>query len=96
MACGALMQVDGITVIRSAVFLGDCTNNEAEYQGALAVLRHALTMRCTRIHLFGESEWVVNELTGAWKCKSYFFEDVKKNSDRCENWSRFTLLECSE
>ena len=57
-------------VARLGVYLGDQTNNEAEYQGALAVLRHALSMRCPRIFLYGDSKLVVSQLNGVWMCKT--------------------------
>lgn len=67
---GALMQVNGGSVSRLAASIGDCTNNEAEYQGALAALRHAVSVRCSRIFMYGDSKLVVSQMTGLWKCKS--------------------------
>ena len=45
----ALLRFSGITLSRYAVYLGDATNNEAEYGGILVVLRHALATEHTRI-----------------------------------------------
>ena len=59
---GALMQNNGATVSRLTVFIGVCANNEAEYQGALAVLRHALSVRCSRIFMYGDSKLVVSQI----------------------------------
>ena len=67
---GAVLRVNGVVVGRLGVYLGDQTNNEAEYQGALAVLRHALSMRCPRIFLYGDSKLVVSQLNGVWMCKA--------------------------
>lgn len=67
---GALLRIDGITAARIAVFLGDRTNNEAEYLGALAVLRHAETSRCNRVCVYGDSKLIISQLRGEWKCKA--------------------------
>jgi ribonuclease HI len=67
---GALLRVDGVTVARYAVYLGDRTNNEAEYAGILAVLQHAVLQRSTRVCIYGDSKLVISQLTGEWKCKA--------------------------
>jgi ribonuclease HI len=67
---GALLRVNGVTLSRYGAYLGDNTNNEAEYQGVLAVLRHALSSRFTRICIYGDSKLVVQQLNGLWQCKA--------------------------
>jgi ribonuclease HI len=67
---GALLRVDGVTVARYAEYLGEWTNNETEYAGALAVLEHALSQQCPRVCIFGDSKLVVSQLNGNWKCKA--------------------------
>ena len=67
---GALLRLNGVAIARYAVYVGDHTNNEAEYAGALAVLRHALSMRCARVCIYGDSKLVVSQLNGTWKCKA--------------------------
>ena len=66
----ALLRVDGVTVARYAEYLGDRTNNDAEYAGILAVLQHAALQRSTRICIYGDSKLVISQLTGIWKCKA--------------------------
>lgn len=61
---GALLRFNGITLSRYAVYLGDATNNEAEYGGILAVLRHALLTQHTRICIYGDSKLVISQLNG--------------------------------
>ena len=67
---GALLRVNGVTVARIAVYVGDHTNNEAEYQGALAVLEHALAIGHPCVRMYGDSKLVVSHLNGTWKCKA--------------------------
>ena len=51
-------------IARVAVYLDDATNNEAEYQGALAVLQHAVSMQYTRVLVYGDSKLIVSHLNG--------------------------------
>ena len=67
---GAQLRWNGTTIARIAVFIGDATNNEAEYQGALVVLRHALSSGISRVRVYGDSKLVISQLNGVWKCKA--------------------------
>jgi ribonuclease HI len=67
---GALLRYNNIVIARVAVFLNDATNNEAEYQGALAVLQHAVSMQYNRILVYGDSKLIVSQLNGVWRCKA--------------------------
>ena len=58
---GALLQLDGVTIARLAVYIGDSTNNEAEYQGVLAVLRHAVSSQRNRICRYGDSKLILSQ-----------------------------------
>jgi len=57
-------------IARVAVYLDDATNNEAEYQGALAVLQHAVSMQYTRVLVYGDSKLIVSHLNGQWRCRA--------------------------
>lgn len=67
---GAILRDNGVVVARIAVYLGEQTNDEAKYQGALRVLRHALATRCPRVCIYGDSMLVFKQLCGQWKCKT--------------------------
>ena len=67
---GAQLRWNGTTIAKIAVFIGDAPNNEAEYQGALVVLRHALSRDISRLRVYGDSALVVSQLNGVWKCKA--------------------------
>ena len=69
-SCGALLQVDGHTISEVAIFLGDVTNNVAEYEGVLCSLRHAMTSDATSICIRVDSMLVCQQLNGSWACKS--------------------------
>ena len=52
-----------------AVFLGDRTNNVAEYNGILAALRHAHSIRQGRCIFRVDSKLVAQQLSGKWACR---------------------------
>ena len=52
------------------MYLSNVSNNEAAYQGALAVLQHACSMCYPRVCVCGDSKLVVNQLTGVWRCNA--------------------------
>jgi ribonuclease HI len=51
-------------------FLGEATNNEAEYQGLLAALEYAVAHGVRRLKLFSDSELLVRQIRGEYKVKS--------------------------
>ena len=67
---GALLRLNNVVIARVAVYLDDATNNEAEYQGALAVLQHAVSMQYTRVLVYGDSKLIVSHLNGQWRCRA--------------------------
>jgi ribonuclease HI len=50
-------------------YLGETTNNVAEYQALLLGLELALDQGVKRLHIFADSQLVVNQLLGAYQVK---------------------------
>lgn len=50
-------------------YLGQATNNVAEYQALIHALRYALGKGARRIKLFSDSELIVRQVAGAYKVK---------------------------
>ncbi|XP_070028752.1 uncharacterized protein [Nicotiana sylvestris] len=46
-----------------------CTNNVAEYQALILGLEMAIDMRQLQLHIFGDSELVINQLLGSYEVK---------------------------
>ena len=67
---GAQLAVDDVVIARYAVYLGDYTNNVAEYQGVIAALRHALATGPVRVCFRVDSKLVCEQLCGRWACRS--------------------------
>ncbi len=60
----------GATVVDGRAFLGVQTNNFAEYSALLLGLQTAFNVGVRTLHVQGDSKLAVNQLAGAWKCKS--------------------------
>ena len=69
-ACGAVLWINGSFVAHYGVYLGDETNNVAEYRGALEVLKHVWQFRAQRNILRLDSLLVARQLNGIWACKA--------------------------
>ena len=51
-------------------FLGLCTNNLAEYQALIIGLEEAIKRHCRKLHIFLDSELLVNQINGAYRVKN--------------------------
>jgi ribonuclease HI len=51
-------------------FLGQCTNNVAEYQGLVRALEVGRALRGQALHIFSDSELMVRQVNGQYKVKS--------------------------
>ncbi len=67
---GALYSEAGVEVRAVARAIGRGTNNDAEYQAAIAVLEAALEMQATEVELRLDSELVVRQITGIYRVRS--------------------------
>lgn len=56
--------------IRIAKWIGRQDNNVAEYLALLEALQYALTLKATAIHVYSDSEVVVRQMTGEYRCRS--------------------------
>lgn len=60
---------DGRQIAGLYGYLGQATNNVAEYQALLHALRWALNQGATRIAVFSDSELVVRQIEGRYRVK---------------------------
>lgn len=83
-ACAFVAEKDGREIIKASKFLGDQTNNHAEYHGVLLALnwlasQSSMIDRNSSIIFFLDSELVVKQINGLYKVKdenlrNLFFE----------------------
>jgi formyltetrahydrofolate-dependent phosphoribosylglycinamide formyltransferase len=65
-----LDDVDGQRLAAKAFFLGETTNNVAEYTALLKALEAAKTLGATDLAIYSDSELMVRQLSGLYKVKS--------------------------
>lgn len=66
----AITTPQGQSVTAFAKFLGQATNNFAEYQGLLAALEYALNHGYPRLRVFTDSELMARQISGQYKVRS--------------------------
>jgi len=59
----------GKKIAELSEYLGHHTNNYAEYQGLLGVLRYAVEHRIAVLHVVSDSELMVRQMNGIYKVK---------------------------
>jgi ribonuclease HI len=66
-----LFDSSGSLITQSAVRMkGICTNNQAEYVGLIHGVKAALHHQVTQLHIFGDSELVIRQMTRVYKVKN--------------------------
>lgn len=69
-AAGAVIKnSDKETVATIAKFLGDATNNQAEYMAVILGIQKALEFHPAEIEIFVDSKLAVEQISGRWKIK---------------------------
>ena len=70
-AAGIIITADDGTVLRKAgLYLGEATNNVAEYRGLLAGLEAAATLGATAVQVVSDSELLVRQMNGEYRVKN--------------------------
>ncbi|OFW06251.1 MAG: hypothetical protein A3G20_02750 [Acidobacteria bacterium RIFCSPLOWO2_12_FULL_59_11] len=83
-----LQDAKGHTVDTLAEFLGEATNNVAEYRALLAALEYAAEKKCRRLKVYCDSELIARQMQGRYRVKS---PDLKPLYQRAQQLS--SLLE---
>ncbi len=83
----------GEKIMQDYSYLGECTNNEAEYRALLLALDHAYEITHGKVECFADSELMIRQLNGQYAVKSeklaVFHGEVKRRAQRFES-IRFT------
>ncbi len=59
----------GVVAVRNLEYLGQATNNVAEYRGLLLGLKMAQNLGIKKLRVYSDSELLVRQLTGAYRVK---------------------------
>ena len=65
-----LTGIDGTVIDEVGEFIGEATNNVAEYRALLLGLRRAHQLNATEVRIINDSELVARQLKGEYKVKS--------------------------
>lgn len=69
-ACSAVILAEGLPEKQCAMFLGDATNNIAEYSGVILALEQARQLGIDQVEVFSDSNLCVQQIKGAFKVSS--------------------------
>ena len=58
-------------ILKDKKFIGQATNNQAEYQAVILSLEHAKKLHVRKIKFVLDSELIVNQLKGIYRVKNY-------------------------
>lgn len=88
-ACAyVICKMDDSVVEKGGYYMGMATNNQAEYYGFKKGLERARDLGIDKIHLFSDSQLVVNQMLGVYKVKNQelapLHQDVKGLADSFE------------
>lgn len=67
---GVVIDGAGAGPIRIAKWIGRQDSNVAEYVALMEALQCALSLNAKRLHVYSDSEVVVKQMTGVYKCRS--------------------------
>jgi len=65
-----IMNSDGLVVEKISEYIGEATNNQAEYQALILGLQEARFFKARSVHCYLDSELVVKQLNGKYKVKN--------------------------
>jgi ribonuclease HI len=77
-----MLNEEGKVIKKAHRYLGNTTNNVAEYMALIIALKEALELKAEVIHLFSDSELIVRQIKGIYKVKDSkmrtLFNEAKK------------------
>lgn len=86
-----LTDESGAVLLEGAEYIGETTNNVAEYRALRAALDAAARLGARRVTIHADSELLVRQLNGQYKVKSSnirpLYADVRQRLDRLEEWT---------
>ena len=91
-AGAALFNPRGEVAARLAQYLGETTNNVAEYQALLLGLREAVRLGARKLQIFADSELLVRQINGRYRVKSpHLLPWWRLAVNELENFEAYTI-----
>jgi len=74
-------------------YIGEATNNQAEYQAVIAGLKEAARFKATMVMLYMDSELVARQLSGSYKVRNLFlFPLYKEAAELCGRFDNLSII----
>lgn len=90
-AGSVLLDTAGQELAVRSLYLGQCTNNVAEYKALRLGLQSALELGCSHLEIFLDSQLIVRQIQGQYKVKNAalkpLFLEVKQLLAGLQDWS---------
>ena len=67
---GFVLEQGGATVAAGGAFIGEATNNVAEYEALIWGLKNARALKARRLRMIADSELMVKQVTGVYRVKN--------------------------
>jgi ribonuclease HI len=93
-AIGAVIKDDQQKILaKVSRYIGDTTNNQAEYQAVIAGLKEATRFKADLVTLYLDSELVAKQLAGSYRVKNIFlFPLHKEAAELCKKFTRLSIV----
>jgi ribonuclease HI/probable phosphoglycerate mutase len=89
-AGSVLLDGDGQELAARSLYLGQCTNNVAEYKALIMGLQSVLELDCGKVEISLDSQLIVRQIQGQYKVKhpalKPLFEEVKELLAQIDSW----------
>jgi len=79
-ACAVVVTENGRIVWEGSEFLGEQTNNRAEYRGLIAAVNKALELKAGEVEFVMDSELVVKQMRGEYRVRSPAIKDLHEDA----------------
>ena len=86
-----LKDEQGTILFQASDYIGDATNNIAEYQALLLCLKKARELGCTKLRVYSDSELMVRQLSGRYRVKDKKLQQYYKKASELLKDSSFTF-----
>ena len=93
-AIGAVIKDEQRKVlVKVSRYIGDTTNNQAEYQAVIAGLKEAIKFGADQATLYVDSELVAKQLIGSYKVRNLFLFPLHKEAlALCKKFVRLSIV----
>ncbi|OGN92131.1 MAG: hypothetical protein A2Z75_05875 [Chloroflexi bacterium RBG_13_50_10] len=80
-------------LVKISQYIGERTNNQAEYQAVIAALKEAARLKAATVTLHLDSELVAKQLAGSYKVRNLFlFPLYKEAAELCKKFVNLSIV----